>query len=820
MSTRSVRRRALPAIAAVVTVVVGSRGAPVRSASPARHRETGGVRSSLAGVPLRFEANVGQADARVRYVAHGRGVSLFLTAEGATFVGRGHGPAVTMRVAHAAATAPEIVADDPLEGRSNYLIGADPSRWHTGVRSFGRVTYRGVVRGVDQVFHGDAGALEYDLVVAPGVSPRSIELTFDGADALALGPDGALEIHAGAATLVQPKPRVLSRVNGREVEVAAGYCVTGPRTVAFDVAGYDRAEPLLIDPVLAYSTYLGGSGDDYAYGLAVDGAGAMYVTGQTSSTNFPSEGAYQGTYTGDDDAFITKLNSTGTALVYSTYLGGSQGTYGRAVAVDAAGAVYVVGSTDSVDFPAVHAFQPALAGQADGFAVKLSPDGASLEYSTYLGGVLNDYAYGVAVDTDGAAYVVGSTDGPDPSTGTGGFPVASAVQPAFGGVTDAFLTKLCPAGSALVYSTYLGGAMDDEGRGVAVDGSGGAYVTGSTSSVDYPTAPTGGVGDAAMPYQALNNGTQNAFVTKVSATGAALVYSTFLGGSEQDTAHAIAVDGSGAAYVTGVATSPDFPTQAAFQLGLGSVTGGSNAFITKLDSPGTALVYSTFLGGSGVDTGEAIAVSAAEQAFVTGSTTSSDFPTAHAIQSSYLAQANPNGSNAFVAALPAGGGGARSAGGDAGTGEAGVDGGEGLLYSTYLGGSAGDTAEAIAVGPAGAYVAGYTVSTDFPTIAPLQARLGGPDGTNAFVAVLSTRTLVPDAGPGDAATLPDAGDSGVNLGIFDAAEPVPDAGASLLSASGGGCTCRASGRRSRGDHRGLFAAVAVGLVVIGRRRRR
>jgi MYXO-CTERM domain-containing protein len=739
-------------------------------------------------LPVRFEANAGQFDGRVRYLARGSGLTLFLGEHDATMsVGPAH-RRVTMRVKGASTSTPPL-ADGRLTTLTSYFLGNDPSRWHTGVPSFARVTYRGVAPGVDQVFHGEAGHLEYNFIVAPGTRPDALELTFDGADRVALDDRGNLRLDVPGGSLVQPPPRVYQRVDGRAVAVAGSYRVRDAATVTFDVGAYDPAAPLVIDPVLAYSSYLGGGGNDYGYGIAVDASGAIYVGGFTSSTNFPTRDAYQATLTGEDDAFVAKLDPTGASLVYATYIGGSQGAYGYGIAVDSAGAAYLVGETNSPDFPSESGYQRAIAGGLDAFVTKLSPSGTSLSYSTYLGGANDDSGYGIAVDSAGEAFVTGTTQ-------SGDLPTHAGSQPSFGGVVDGFVTKLGAKGNTLVYSSYLGGSADDEARALAIDGTGAAYVTGYTTSIDFPTAA------GTTPFQALNNGNQNAFVAKLVPSGASLAYSTYLGGSQNDRGASIAVDTTGTAFVTGLATSADFPTLHAFQAVLAATGGTSNAFVARLDTAGAALLYSTYLGGSGGDVGSGVALDVAGEAFVTGYTSSTDFPTKDAPQPMNAASQSPGGTSAFVAELAA-------------TGSE-------LVYSTYLGGSVGDSAEALAVGPSGgAYVTGYTVSPDFPTVTPEQAHLASGAGDNAFVAVLADVRLDGDASV-DAAAPVDAGgtrteDAGAS--VFDAAEPVPDARAATVTVAGDGCSCRSSrGTAGRSVRVGYLAL--LGLTLYLRRRRR
>ena len=449
--------------------------------------------------------------------------------------------------------------------------------------------------------------------------------------------------------------------------------MTGDDRVGFAIGSYNASLPLVIDPVLDYASYLGGNSIDQGYGIAVDGSGNAYVTGNAGSTDFPvTPGAYQTSRNGLRDAFVAKLSADGASLVYSSYLGGNGADEGRGIAVDAAGNAYVTGDTSSTDFPVTPcAYQTSRGGLYDSFVAKLSADGASLIYCTYLGGSNQDFAYGIAVDGSGNAYVTGSTESTD-------FPIApDAFQTSYGGDTnDVFVTKLSADGASLVYSTYLGGSATDDVHGIAVDDAGNAYVTGSTESADFPVTPGA--------YKA-SSGVYDAFVTKLSADGARLVYSTYLGGSihlaggRADYGYGIAVDAAGNAYITGQAGSPDFPTTpGAYQT---SSAGGSDAFVAKLSADGASLVYSSYLGGSGADYANGIAVDAAGNAYVTGIAASTDFPvTPDAYQTTRAGQID-----VFVTKLSADGG--------------------SLLYSSYLGGSGADYPYGIAVDAAGnAYI--------------------------------------------------------------------------------------------------------------------
>jgi hypothetical protein len=624
--------------------------------------------------------------------------------------------------------AAKVTGLEELPGKANYFIGNDPKKWQTNVPTYAKVKYENVYPGIDLVYYGNQGKLEYDFVVAPGADPKAITLGFAAVgsaplqidaqgDLLVQTGDGAVQFHK--PVVYQKQPSALSgqpsvglddRQWNRRV-LDGRYVLSTNNRVQFQIPDYDKNEPLVIDPVLSYSTYLGGSGADTASGIAVDSSGNAYVTGNTLSSDFPTASPLQSANGGGGDAFVTKLNAAGNALVYSTYLGGSGADAANGIAVDSSGNAYVTGSTSSTNFPTNGPLQAANGGFSDAFVTKLNAAGNALVYSTYLGGSGVDTAYGIAVDSSGNAYVAGVTN-------SANFPTANPLQPASGGDYDAFVTKLNATGNALVYSTYLGGSGREQANGIAVDSSGNAYVTGRTSSTNFPTnsplqPARGGAGCTLNTLPCAND----AFVTKLNAAGNALVYSTYLGGSDNDQGLSIAVDSSGNAYVTGSTLSSDFPTASPIQPANG---GGTDAFVTKLNAAGNALVYSTYLGGSGTDLAYGIAVDSSGNVYVTGGTSSTNFLTADPIQ-----PLNGGGGDAFVTKLNTAG--------------------NARVYSTYLGGSGADTAYGIAVDSSGnAYVTGNTTSADFPTASPLQPANGG--GGDAFVMQISSSSVDDDSG--------------------------------------------------------------------------
>jgi hypothetical protein len=673
-------------------------------------------------------------DRSVKFLSRGQGTTLFLTPAEAVLSLRlaEHQTSVVRMQLVGANRAPRLVGEEQQATKSNYFIGNDSRQWHTGVSHYARVRVEGVYPGVDLLYHGNQRQLEYDLVIAPGADPGRIRLAFRGADAIAIGAQGELILHTASGDLVQLAPTVYQEAGERRQRVEGHYVLLAPpavkggakgayHEVGFAVGRYDRARPLIIDPVLVYSTFLGGSGFDQGNDIAVDGAGNAYVTGYTDSTILPgvTAGSIQpANGGGGNDVFVTKINATGTAIVFSTFLGGSGTDQARGIAVDGAGNAYLTGLTDSTTFPGVTAssIQPANGGGTfDAFVTKINATGTAIVYSTFLGGSGDELGGGIAVDGTGNAYVTGRT-------GSTTFPgvTASSLQSANGGGPyDAFVTKINAAGTAIVYSTFLGGSGDDEGQGIAVDRADNAYVTGVTASTTFSGVT------AASIQPANGGGAFDAFVTKINAMGTGIVYSTFLGGSGHDEGSRIAVDGTGSAYVTGVTGSTTFPGVTASSIQPANAGGLFDAFVTKIDPTGTAIVYSTFLGGSGDDFGEGIAVDGTGNAHVTGFTGSTFFP---GVSGSSLQPAYGGGRfDAYVAVINA-----------AGTA---------IVYSTFLGGSGQDQAQGIAIDGAGAaYVTGITSSTTFPGVSgsSIQAAYGG--GTfDSFVTKIGSVVCPPGA---------------------------------------------------------------------------
>ncbi len=755
-----------------------SGGSPFAAAKAAAAKETPRWREAYGKLPLSFEENQGQTAEEVRYLAHGTGYELFLTPHEALLALRSRrkydlsplhrtaslramrkarkaGQLTALRIQFEGANLhPAVNGMGRLPARTNYFLGNDPKKWHTDVPSYGRVKYEGVYPGIDVVFYGNQGKLEYDFLVAPGADPEAIQLKIAGARKMRLNSRGSVVLSVAASEVELQKPRIYQMIDGKRRLIEGRYVVAADHRVRFSVAHYDRSKPLVLDPVLNYSTYLGGSGEDTGHAIAVDGAGNAFVAGQTLSADFP--GAANNCA---GASFVAELDPTGTNLLYATYLAGSttgSGENAFGIAVDPSGKVYVTGVTFATDFPttsanALNAGPLASNDNGTAYLTKLDPtvSGPSgLIYSTYIGGTGGDHANSVAVDAVGNAYVVGLTDSPD-------FPTNNPFQSALSNTSgNAFLTRIDTTqlqDASLIYSTYLGGnganagvvlGYGDEGFGVAADSSGNAYVVGTTTSTDSTFTTSATAYQSAPPA----NTAASVFVSRIATTQvgpASLIYSTYLAGSIEDLGFAIALGPNNVAYVTGTTSSTDYPfpgaTTGAFDT---SGSGSGKAFITLVDTTQSGLSsvpYSTYLGGTGGpyggDYGYAIKVDASGNAYVAGTTFSTDFAGAGTLKTLGAFRPtilNPNG-EAFIAKLhPAGGG-----QGD-------------LLYATYFGGSTGvspDVGFGIAIdsaSPPNAYITGETSSTDLPVSASaFQTTLNETGGSGIVDAYVAKLTLIP-----------------------------------------------------------------------------
>ncbi len=694
------RAATLPALLVLVALIAHDLAPALQPTAVAPAHAT--ATPSLDHLRLAFEPNRGQAPDSVQYlVRHGQATTYF-DATGATTVTPDG--AVSMRLDGADAAAFEGAGT--LPGVANYFKGNDPAAWQTGIETFGRIVSRNVYPGIDLAFYGAGDTLEHDFIVAPGADYTRIAFSLEGQDTLTPDDRGGLILHTGGSELRLNAPVAYQGDDTAKHTVASRFEVTD-NTVTVSLGEYDPTQAVVIDPTLVYSTYLGGSGTDFGRKVVVDSSGNAYVTGETSSADFPMiyfpSSPYQDAFAGGSkDAFVTKIDPSGTFAVYSTYLGGSDEDYALGIAVDSSGNAYVAGDTQSTDFPTVSPYQGTKAGTInDNFVAKLDADGENLLYATYMGGSEDNKVRMIAIDGSNNMYVAGYTSSTD-------FPTVNAWQSTNNGTYDAYLYELNAAGTALVYSTYMGGSDNQGGLGdsvydLAVSPAGSAYVIGYTSSNDLPLNNA---------YQgAYGGGTSDAFVAKFNPGGSSN-FLTYLGGDGEDVGRGIAIDSGGSIYLTGFTSSTDFPLESAFQP---FFAGTHDVFVTAMDTDGTGLFYSTYLGGGGEDEGTGIGVTASGDAYVVGYTDSVDLPTILPYQN-----ALSGSSDVLVAKVN-----------DTGT----------VLYSTYFGGTGTDYALGVDIGPnSQPYFTGLTTSTDLPTSSLYQTFGGG--GGDAFVAQLSDLSFV------------------------------------------------------------------------------
>lgn len=691
-------------------------------------------------LPLSFEVNEGQIDSEVKFFSRGAGFRLFLGKTEATLelkseklvkgpIRRGetptlHSAVLQMKISGTNPTA-HVEGIEPLKGKLNYFIGKDPKGWRTNVSTYGKVLYRQIYTGIDLVYYGHRQQIEYDFKISPRANPRVIALQFLGADSFEVDNHGDLVFQTPEGEVRQSKPNIYQERAGCKSKIDGGYVIKKNKQIGFKIGRYDRHRALIIDPILvySYSTYLGGNSDDSTGGISVDSSGCAYVVGTTRSPNFPSTpGAFQPLYS-FFDVFVTKLSADGSALVYSTFVGGQNADFASGIAIDSFNNSYITGATNSIDFPTtLGVFQTSNRGYTDSFVAKIDSSGSSLIYSTYLGGSLYEQTSGatIAVDYSGAAFVTGWTQSTDFPTTPGAFQTVGSG----GNPDDAYVSKLNPSGTSLVYSTFIRSAM---GHGIAIDGFGNAYITGLATPPDFPTT--------AGAFRTTVAGSGGIFVTKVNPLGAGLLYSTYLFSPGPCNASfvrpSIAIDQASNAYIAGSTCPGDFQTTpGALQSIFGG--GGNDGYVTKLNAAGSALVYSTYLGGSSTDDIQAIIVDGFGNAIVTGSTASGDFPTNNPIQPIL------RGKDVFVSKLNSNG--------------------AGLEYSTYFGGnesvSAGDEGLGVAMDSFGSvYITGVTYSTNFPvTVNGFQQTHSGSnifefaDGFITKLSVFSNLSVQPNVG--------------------------------------------------------------------------
>jgi hypothetical protein len=736
------------------------------------------ITATYAALPLAFEANQGQFDPQVKYLARGNGYKLYLTSSQAVMtVSRGTrdsevrdmiedkrlGPAKIRRLlqerarktAHpsslavvrmnflGANPATQLAAEDQQAGRVNYFIGNNPAKWRSNIPLFGRVSYRDLYPGVDLAFHGAGRQFEFDYLVNPGADAATIALGFEGAEQMSTTSAGDLILTTAAGPVQLHKPVAYQEKDGVRQLVDVRFALKHDHQVAFALGDYDRNRQLVIDPTVTYSTYFGGDFADYGFGIAADASGDAFIAGATDSDSIP--GPAGPTNNSSFDVFVTEINSSGT-LVFTTLFGGSSDDFAGGIAVDATG-IYVAGTTSSSDFPAsATAAQPTFLGgithgNNDAFAVKLALNGSAIVWGSFIGGTDSDSGLAIAVDSTHDVFVVGETfsTGLGGGAGVGKFLLPNGTALNLGqatGADDGYIVALDPNGTSYLLVSYLGGSSNDLTTGVALDGSGNIYVSGETLSTDLPlTLPLQNKcgTDGTCNASALGGPFDDAFIVAIHASLSTYIYETYYGGSNVDDALAIAADAAGNAFVTGLTVSSDFPTAGTpFQKILGAA-GAQNAFVLELNSTGSAATYSTYLGGSGADLGVGIAIDGSDNAYVTGQTSSPDFPPLNPTQATLSGS-----TDAFVTVL--------------------TPNPNQLLFSTYLGGGGDEDtlSGSIAVNSLpNIYVTGDTDSGNgstsaFPTKNPLDGTYGGGTCTtstgstipcpDAFIAAYSPAT--------------------------------------------------------------------------------
>lgn len=651
-------------------------------------------------LPLGFEANRGQAPEDVKFVGRAN-ASSFLFKQNEVLLsihnrGSRNASSSSKRTVTTAQIGmkfeganqhPEITGKELRATRANYFIGNDPSKWVRGVDTYSGVSYSAVYPGIDLRFYGNQNQLEYDFSVAPGAKPSDIKLRFDGANTIEFSKEGELVLHTAAGDVRHNPPIAYQQLAGTRHIVAASFEKSDDNSISFKIGDYDHNQELVIDPILVFSTYLGGAADDALRGIVADPAGNAYLIGDSFSASFIPRATET-----NSDIFIGKLNSNGLILTY-TFFGGDKNDTATGLTVDSTGSVYMAGSTESTDFPILSSFGLALQGPSDAFVVKLTAALDQFFYSTLVGGSGAEQGVSVAADSGGNAFISGQTTSAD-------FPTFAAVQPTYGGGdSDAFVSKITANGQTLIYSTFLGGTGSEDTAlrsGISVDTSGNATVSGDTVSDNFP------VKNALRATKSGSASSSDGFVAKINSSGSDFVYSTYLGGSDDDFALGLAGDSAGNAYVTGRTKSTSFTGS--------SVTRPSNtnsdAFVAKINADASAFSYLTFIGGTGDESGNAIAIDSAGNVVI-GGTSTGGATTVKSIQSF-----SRGGADAFVARL-----------GSTGS----------VTFSTYIGGSDEDSALAVDFTSDGfIYVGGFTKSTDFLISTPLVHQNAGK--SDIFVA--------------------------------------------------------------------------------------
>ncbi len=722
MSTSSLRRTS--GICALMALLVATLTLLV---SPEVRTELHPHAESLRKAPLTFEENLGQFDSRVLFGASTNGARVWFTEDAIYYQ--------FIRLTDEAGNSPQPQADpivqplpshlrwaavrvtfvgatglEQLSGRTSapfethYLTGAGPASWVQSVPSYHELLITDIYESVDLRFRGSGRQLEYDFIVHPGADPTGILVRYDGADSLWITPGGELKIATELGVITERKPIVFQVIAGEVVPVSADYEIVDEFTFGFALGEYNPTHRLIVDPMLQFSTFLGGSSNDYGRAIDIDTGGNVYITGYTVSADFPMASPFDSVYAGGGsagyDAFVTKLSASGDSILYSTYLGGATGDdQGTAIAVAADGSVVVVGNTNADDFPMSSPYQSSLSGDKNMFIARLDPSGSALTYSTYLGGTGSDYATGVQVDGSGRAVVAGYTSSAD-------FPVVNAFDTDLGGSQDATVLRLSADGQTVDYATYYGGSGTDAALGLALAADGSPVLCGYSSSSDLPLE---------SPYDDSFNGGSlgDAFIAHFNTDASALSFATYLGGGANDICIAIDISSTGSYWLHGYTASSGFPLVNAFD---NTFSGANETFLCQLDPGGPTLVFSTFLGGSGTEYAGGVKLNGFDHVFFTGHTNSSNFPLVNPFQGTkkafydvYAGFYEPDGDT--------------------------------MAFITFLGGSDYDFSYGIAADDdTAAYIVGYTGSLNFPVQDPVQETLQG--GYDLFVTKVLARDYI------------------------------------------------------------------------------
>ncbi len=659
-------------------------------------------------LPVVFIGNQGQYPPAARFAVRTGGLTAWFETGRIRLAGRGG----VLAVSHPSSRPAAPESGGVLPGRAHFLTGNDPARWTPNAPLYDSVVYRNLYPGIDLRYASDGSRLKSEYFVAPAADPAQIRIRYRGAHRPRVDAQGNLRLKTAAGELIERAPSVYQETGGERIPVTGGFVVYSNNEAGFEIGAYDRSKPLVIDPILSYSTYLGGAGIERATSVAVDSPGNAYITGYTDSAALATTaGAFQSSSGGGVDAFVLKLSPGGSSIVYWTFLGGSGDDRGFSIAVDGAGSAYVTGQTQSTNFPVVSAFRNTLSGNRDAFVTKLNTAGSGLVYSTYLGGSGSDSGYSITVAPGLFAVVTGTT-------ASSNFPLANPYRSTLSGASDAFVTRFGLNGDTVSFSSYLGGSGDERGTGIAADSSGFVYVSGTTTSTNFQTF---------SPFQASNGGGQDIFIAKLNVITPSLLFGSYLGGSGAeftDTGRSLAIDSAGGMYVAGRTASANFPAVSAYQSAL---KGATDCFVSKVSAAG-ALAFSTYLGGAGPDACTGVAVDATNRVYVVGYTASPDFPQVNPTQVSFGGVYD-----AFLSKL-------NSAGSV-------------LMESTFHGGADNDAAYGIALDSGGAaYVVGQTASSNLPLLSPAQSVISSvQDGFAArlsFQGPPATVSVTPSSGTG------------------------------------------------------------------------